>query len=309
MTTLSLVENAYLANTLGTPLGGLFHSAPFFQLHAGEEGRFFEWTDGQRVLASVHYTPTDDGLWRSPAQGTFAGYASHQELTLAELLNFHEAVEYRLVQLGARRLEVLPPPMAHGTAAFSEQLYALRSRGFEMTRCDLNQSQTVRPGPMAMSRGNRRCLEKCRNEGYVSEQLAPEALAEAYLTIATNREAKGYGMSMSEAQLRQMLDSFPDKVVLFGCRHRGELAAAAICLLLDSSILYVAFWGDLPAHANRSPIVVLASSIHAFCLERGISTFDVGTSTIDMEPNMGLLRFKSGLGFETSLKVRLEKQC
>ncbi len=305
-----LAENAFISESSGNPLGDLFHSASFFRLHAGDAGRFFEWSDGRHVTASVHFTPLGDGTWRSPARGTYGGYAFRADLSAPELMEFHDAVEARLRELGARRLEVLPAPMLHDTAAWSLQTYVLQARGFATSRCDLNQSQRVEGDAMATSRGNRRCLEKARQEGYVCDVLEPSALPAAYATIAANRAAKGYPVSMTLAQLEQMQQSFPGAMQLFGCRHRdsAELVASAICLRLSPSTLYVFYWGDLPGYARVSPVVMVAEKIHAHCREHGIGLLDVGTSTEGATPNAGLLRFKQGLGFEAGLKVRMEKQ-
>lgn len=308
MKTHSLVENGFLAETLGESLGGLFHSARFFRLHAGEDGRFFEWTDGQRVLASVHFTPQSDGLWRSPARGTFAGYALADGAPIESLMAFHQAVEERLTHLGARRLEVLPPPMAHHPARFSEQVYALRGLGFRITRCDLNQSLPIRPEPLPLSHGNKQCLQKLRREGYTCAVLPPASLAKVFEITSTNRASKSYAVSMNLDQLQQMQDHFPEQFLLFGCMHEKELVAAAVCLRLDSSTLYVFDWAALPDHVRKSPVVMLTATMHSYCLEHGISTLDAGTSSIDTELNLGLMQFKSRMGLETSLKLRLEKE-
>ncbi|MEY4564427.1 MAG: hypothetical protein RLZZ618_3704, partial [Pseudomonadota bacterium] len=136
----ALRDNAFV----GAGPGSLFQQPAFFRLHAGERGRYFEWAANDKVGASVHFTPAgDDGLWRSPARGTFAGFASDAELKGEDLFAFHDAVESTLRAEGAKRLEVLPAPMAHDPAAFANQLYLLRTRGYEMSQCDLNQSLEV----------------------------------------------------------------------------------------------------------------------------------------------------------------------
>ena len=109
-----------------TSLGGLFHSASFHRLHAGNDGRFFEWIRNDKVLASVHFTAQANGQWRSPGRGTFAGYAVTPNLSLAELMAFQEAVEARLRALGGTCIEILLAPFAHAPVAMSSQLFALR---------------------------------------------------------------------------------------------------------------------------------------------------------------------------------------
>lgn len=258
----------------------------------------------------MHFTPTQDGCWRSPARGTFAGYAVAPGLALASLASFHDAVEQRLWALGARHIEILPAPMAHDPAALSNQVYLLHSRGFTVSQCDLNQSLEIdeRPLSQRMSYGNRKRLAKCGREGLQCAALGLDALPEVYDTISANRSAKGHAMSMTLAQLQAMAQTFPNNLLLFACRDASaQMVAAAVCLRLDAETLYVFYWGDRPGHATLSPVVALAEAVHARATVLGMKRVDVGTSTMDADANHGLLQFKRGLGFTESLKLRMEK--
>lgn len=302
----------YCINTnafLGGGPGSLFQQASFFRLHAAGQGLFFEWAQGMRVCASVHFTPTGEGTWRSPARGTFAGFAFDTSLRYEDLFAFHDAVELALKAEGARQLEILPPPMAHDPAAFANQFYLLRSRGYEMTHCDLNQSLHVDSSSLSdrMSYGNQKRLRKCQREGLVAERLPLTALADVYDTLAANRARKGYAMSMTLAQLQTMADTFPDAVLLFGSRDGERLAASAVCLRLSPTVVYVYSWGDRPGYDAYSPVVALAVAIYELCQTQKVTQLDVGASTLDRAPNFGLIQFKRGLGFTESLKVRMSK--
>jgi len=309
-----LLENVHAARATaqagGVALGALFQGSDFFEHHAGGRGAYFEWEDDGRVVASIHYTPVgDDGLWRSPARGTFGGYAFVPELRIDSLLAFHDAVHARLAALGARRVEVLPAPMAHDPVAFANQCYVLRARCYETTHCDLNHSLEVDARPLGerMSYGNLKRLRKCEREGLVGTPLAIDALPEVVETLVANRAMKGHVLSMTLPQLQAMAARFPDAMRLFGCRDGERLAAAALCLELGGGVLYVFYWGDLPGYANLSPVVAVADAIHRHAQAAGLRLIDVGTSTLDREPNPGLIQFKRALGFGESLKLRLAR--
>ena len=300
-----LAENEFA----GAGLGGLFHDPAFFRLHNAGQGRYFEWVQSERVAACVHFTPGEGQVWRSPARGTFAGYAVQADLHTEDWLAFHDAALSRLTALGARRVEILPAPMAHDPVAFANQLYLLRARGFEITQCDLNHSLDVTDVALAerMSYGNVKRLRKCQREGLLASHLPLSALGEVYGTLAANRASKGHTLSMTLEQLQTMADAFSDSVVLFGCRDGERLAASALCLRLSAAVMYVFYWGDQPGYGSLSPVVPLAEAIYAHCQTQGMKLLDAGTSTLDREPNAGLIQFKRGLGFTESLKVRMGK--
>jgi hypothetical protein len=199
--------------------------------------------------------------------------------------------------------------MAHDPTAFATQTYLLRACGYETSQCDLNHSLEVDEQPLAerMSYGNLKRLRKGVRERLIAQALPGTDLPEVYDTIAANRASKGHEMSMSLSQLKAMADGFPEAVKLFGCRMGSELVAAAVCLQVEKGVLYVFYWGDRPGYANLSPVVTLADAIYAHCQTEGIRLLDVGTSTVDREPNLGLIQFKNGLGFSASLKVRMTR--
>lgn len=293
----------------GDGLGGLFQRADFFNLHADRQGNYFEWTDGERIAATVHFTNAGNGLWRSPARGTFAGFSFRSDLSIDDLFAFLDEVEANLKSYGAQHIEVLPAPMAHDPTAFSNQFYLLSTRGYKMTHCDLNHHVAVDSHSLSerMTYGNQKRLRKCRREGLITEQMPLSSLADVYHTLSENRARKNRTMSMTFAQIQTMADVFPNDVILFGCRDGELLAASAICFRLNSTVLYVFYWGDLPGYESRSPVVAVADAIYSYCQTSDISLLDVGTSTMGDTPNLGLIQFKRGLGFTESIKVRMHK--
>jgi len=290
-------------------LGSLFHQPEFFRLHAGGKGLFFQWESDGKVEASIHFTEVATGVWRSPARGTYAGYAAAADLGLDQLFAFHEAVEAELVRRGAASIEVLPAPMAHDPEAFSKAFYLLRSRGFSLDHCDLNHAMAVTAVPLAdrMTYGNRKRVRKAEREGLTVRQVGMDCLPAVYDTIAANRAMKGNTVSMQLEQLEEMARLFPDRMLLFAMPDGEQYAASAICLRLSKTVLYVFYWGDRPGYSALSPVVALAAAIYGYCQETGIGLLDAGTSTVDREPNHGLIQFKRNLGFEESLKVRMVK--
>lgn len=288
----------------------LFQSQVFYNLHASRDSVYFELVRNHKTLACAHFAPSDAlGTWRSPVRGTFSGISFTQGVQLRELAYFIGEIENTLKGLGAKAIEVLPAPQSHNEAAFSTQVYILRSFGFEISRCDINQSLQVdaRSLPERMSYGNRKRLKKCQKEGFFVGQVPLFRLGRVYETLKINREAKGNRLSMTLTELEMMAERFPNEFTLFGCGDSEHFISAAICLAISSEILYVFYWGDRPEYSTYSPVVPLANEIYNFAQGRGISILDVGTSTLDKEPNFGLIEFKNGLGFSESLKVRLRK--
>ena len=115
------------------------------------------------------------------------------ELRLDALLAFHDAVHARLTELGARRVEVLPAPMAHDPSPFPTSATCCARGGYETTHCDLDHSLDLDTRPLGerMTYGNLKRLRKCEREGMVGAPLTIDALPEVFDTLAANRASKG----------------------------------------------------------------------------------------------------------------------
>ena len=85
------------------------------------------------------------------------------------------------------------------------------------------------------------------------------------------------------------------------------MIAASICIAVDNAVFYVFYWGEIDGYQNPSPIPFLAQGLYCHCQENGFRLMDVGTATVEGNPNHGLIRFKRSLGLEESLKLTFSK--
>jgi hypothetical protein len=115
-------------------------------------------------------------------------------------------------------------------------------------------------------------------------------------------------MTMDLPGFLEMTRVFPDRIHCFAVFNPSDLSivAASICISINPDILYVFYWGDALSNLSYSPITLLASKIYDFARENSYSILDVGTSTINNNPNYGLINFKKNMGFEESIKLTLE---
>ncbi len=301
-----LVENLFLVSNSDEVI---FNSPSYFDLHKKKRGFYFQWVEETRILAAIHFTEIATGFWRSPARGTFAGYSLNDGVSLQNLFNFHSAVCGRLKDIGAEKLEIVLPPEAHDSVGFSKQFYVLNSSRFSISSCNLNYSIIVDKKSLIdkMAYGNQKRFRKCERADLVSTRLPNISLGAVYELLKENRASKGHQLSMTLTQLEEMCTLFPESFLLFGVSDGDNLAAAAVCLRISNTILYVFYWGDSSVYASFSPVVRLAAEIYSFCQSEGIEIMDVGTSTEDAVPNFGLINFKNGLGFSESLKISMIK--
>lgn len=308
-------EHALLVNEFApTPDAPLFCRPEFFHLHAGQErDRCFQLarrSDG-KIVAVAPFFEADDDEFVSPRRGSFGGYYFlDDELSLSLVEAFVAAVESELLGLGMRGMRFSLPPQSYRPHLIAILANVLLRSGYSLAGHELSYSLEVSGEPFIdhLHQDNRRNVRRCRRAGYTCRQLDGSELRSAYDVIAGNRARRGYPMTMSWDALRDMNEKLPRALCSFGVLDGDKLVAAGICVNVSSAVLYVFYWGELDGYRNPSTITLLAETIYDHCLENGIGTLDAGTSTVDGEPNHGLIRFKRSLGFRESLKLSFAKR-
>ena len=288
----------------------LFNERAFFELHASSPHDFYAQLtrrSDQAVCATIACYESDNRTFTSPKRGTFGGVGLNRPLDRCTVERFLVAILNHVTHMGGRVLELKCPPMSHDLALASVVSNVLLRHGGTLSGCDLNYDIRVdsRSFEERIEYSSLKRIRKCVRDGFVASELDSSRFDEAYQVISENRARRSFPMSMTAEQLQVMLDRFPGRLHYFAAHpdpQRLRIIAAAICLRLTPSILYVFYWGDAAGMQQYSPITLLASRIYDFCQHHGFTTLDAGTSTVGGEPNDGLIRFKRSLGFSESLK-------
>jgi hypothetical protein len=289
----------------------LFNEPNYFRLHATSSNDIYAQLvriSDSRVYATIAFYEDEGKVFASPKRGTFGGLGLNQPLDLQIVERFIRTIVAFLKSLGGRKISLKCPPMSHDLALSSVVSNICLRHGATLCGYELNYDLRVdsRPFLERIDYSNVKRIRKCLRTGFLAEEIPMANYAAAYSVVRENREQHGYPISMTEAQLEAMLATFPDRLHFFAVfpePQKSRIVAAAVCVALTPTILYVLYWGDVADMAAFSPIALLASCIYAFCQREGFVVLDVGTSTLHGEPNTGLINFKRNLGCSESLKL------
>lgn len=290
----------------------LFNSPAFFRLHARGRAYFYQLcrASSLRVEAAIHFAEVEEGHFRSPSRGTFGGLSATDGLSLLRREQFLGAVEAHLVSHGATSLTILEPPLEYDLASFSQNFNLFLRSGYHVSGHELNCYIVVEGRPLIerLDRGNQKRLRNAVASGYEGFALSEAEHEAGYLVIAANRARRGFPLSMTWQQVAEMRATFPEDFQMVGIRREDAIVAAAICLRTEPEVLYVYAWGEADAMESLSPITLLASTLHDHCRTHGLGTLDLGTSTVEGQPNYGLLTYKRHLGAREALQLRFRKK-
>jgi len=290
----------------------IFNQIGFFRLHSkSDKDLYFQLirSSDKKVFANIAFYFSDLNEYLSPAKGTFGGISAIDGIEFSLLDEFISVVIHALIK-DSFRIKIKLQPFSHNEALCSNCFNIFSRLKFSIVSSDLNYSLRVDEEEFLnkISYGNQKKLKQCLRDGFFVSKLGIDRFKEAYKVIQSNRESKGYPMTMDQSNFLEMVKVFPDDIHCFAVFNPNDLSmiASSICISINSDILYVFYWGDVPSSDSYSPITLLSSYIYDFAKENSYKIIDAGTSTINGEPNYGLINFKRNLGFKESIKLTLE---
>jgi hypothetical protein len=291
----------------------IFNHADFHRLHrqrfAGTGAYMQLRHPSGRIRGAFHALETEPGLFASPGRGSYGGFDIDEELNCTEITRFVNLAEEQLRGLGARRLEVVLPPFCYAPERGALVFNALAGLGYVVQRHELNQSISLQHARiLAKGSGNNRTrLNKAVREGVTATRLIPAEYRSAYEVLAESRHKKNYTLSMSWADVTEMLEAFPKAVRFFGAWHGGKMVGAALCVVINPQVLYLYTWGEVAGIERLSPVTVIADMLCSHARAEGFRILDLGTSSLHGVVNPGLFAFKKTLGAMPSIKLFLGK--
>lgn len=295
------------------PWADFFNRPAYFQYHTrSQRGCYFQLLDREtaRVLAVAHCTEKEPGVFASPFRGTYGGIDTKEhDVLLFDI--FVEDIERELRLMRAKKIQFALAPEAHDPLRHHLLLNTLLRHNYQIAKQDINYHLSVdaTPLPEKMERNNQKRVRKCDREGcsfhYVQD---PKEIEIIYDVIRKNRESKGYPVTMTLEHMLEMKTLFPDVWQFFGTKLKDQFIAGSVCIRINPSVLYVFYWGDLPEARTLSPVAFHANHLYDYCRTEHVSLLDIGTSTDNGVPNLGLMNFKQRLGCKTSMKFVCAKE-
>lgn len=302
-----LVTNEFV----GCDWCAIFNTSAFFNLHKNGQSFYFQLCMGnpRESVGVVHFTEIEPGSFRSPRRGTFGGFEFNRPLRLELIEEFVDDVEQVLRENGARRIELLDAPACFDSSNSGVLANILYRRGYVPQTPDLAYLLRVDAAPLLekLRPSRRQRIHRCQRHGITAAQVGPDHHKEVYDVIVENRNTRHFPVTMTYEAIQEMVHTFPDRMRFFGAFDGSTMIASSICVKVNSSVLYVFYWGDRSGYEHLSPVTLLAQCIYEFAQQAGFNLVDFGTATNGGEPIYGLINFKREIGCFPSPKATYVK--
>lgn len=279
------------------------------QSSSGWQSYFLVREDAQKQMAAIHFNLRND-IASSPSSAPFGSVEFSKKLQPKDRYEFLHQVEADMKNKGVRIVRIKNPPEAYDPASSSLLNVMLFNLGYHVAHAEISAIIAVDEIKYEnrISADKLPKLKKGKKENLVFQTVPISRMEEIYEFISACRAERLQSLSMTLADLMKTVHVFPDRFLLFAIYRDQELAAASISIRVTTRILYN-FYLAHPRKLNfLSPVVSLMEGIYGWSQQRGIKLIDLGTSSLEGQPNFSLLDFKLRLSGSPSDKFTFEKE-
>lgn len=250
----------------------------------------------------------ESGMLRAPFSAPFTLFSRVKKNN--RVGDYHEAVQ-ALVNYCRTRNEVREvlftlPPSFYGETSVSSLANAFYVNGFALEKLDLNFHFDLGLfGEKYIEEIDIKARQKLRaslKAGLTFEKIGSgQDVQEAYAIIKNNRASKGYPLHMSYEDVVKTTGVInADFFIARDCSRKG--VASAMVFHVAAGIAQVIYWGNIEGSDDLKPMNYLSYKVFEYYKNMGMRAVDIGPSTDNSIPNLGLCDFKQGIGCLTSAK-------
>lgn len=250
-----------------------------------------------------------DGRLLSPFSAPFGGMEERGVQGVAHYVEAFGLLRQYAADCGCGVVLRLPPAVYDSTEVYAKQYCAAMSCGWRTAYADYNYHydlSRLESFRDSCSRAARKNLARSAGYAWRFEALGGDRddIERVYGIIKCNRDSHGYPLRMS-------LEDVTATAAIIECSflvlsYEGADVAAVLAYDVAPGISQVIYWGDVPGYAHMRPMNMLAYETFRYFAARGQRVLDIGPSSSDGEPSLGLCDFKASLGCSLTPKFTLE---
>lgn len=231
------------------------------------------------------------------------------EISVSHYGEFVRALNKYLDENEYSEFTVTLPSTVYSQSEISKWMNAFLNNGYQIKFCDLNYQldlsklEAEQYTSLLSSKARNKLRGALKNELRLYHCQTEADRKKAYDIIAQNRREKGYPLRMSFFQLEETIKLTQYDYFIV---YRQDVAiAAAIIYYVTKEIVQIIYWGNIQMYEQCRPVNFMAYELVRYYGEKGMKYIDIGTSTEEGVPNVGLCDFKESIGCDVSAKFTL----
>ena len=263
--------------------------------------------EDKKAAAAIHFH-LQNHTASSPFKAPFGSVEFSEKLAIKDLYEFLKQTEQSLSSKGIRKIHIKNPPASYRPSSSVLEVLLLNLK-YRILQAEISTAIVVdgTEYDQKIEAWEVRKLKQVKKEKLRFQEIPISEIEAVYGFVLACRHERQQSLSMALEELMKVVAVYPGRIILFGVYHDQALAAASISIRVNNRIVYNFYSAHPRKFDFLSPVVRLMQGIYEWSQEHGIELIDLGTSSLEGQPNFGLLDFKLRLCGRPSSKLTFGK--
>lgn len=276
--------------------GTIFHKRRFLSYHPPK--RFIEnsliFIDNN--IVSVFPAVNFNGILSSHKGASYGGFVFRENITLKEVYEIVDEMIKFAKSDGFKGIEITSPPLIYYTRPNNYFEFVLTKKGFKFKKRELSSFIPVIEEPFDIFKQEARTATRKSVKSGVSVILSEDF--KIFYKILEKNLSMRHNVKPTHTieELLKLKKLFPDKIWLNAAFYKDKMIAGTIIFETNPRVALAFYISHDEEFKNLRPVNLLFYETLKLCYLKGFKYLDLGTFTLNMDPNFGLCRFKESLG-------------
>jgi len=287
--------------------GTIFQTRRFLSYHPSDR-----FTDKSLILkenntwVGVFPAASSNGVISSHPGASYGGLVLAEPISIRKTQLIVESLLNSIKETECHRVEMTLSPIIYQQSPCNYLDFILIRNKFTYQKRELSAYIPISQKPFNLFKPEARtATRKARREGVVIKE--GWSIEEFYEILEKNLHMRhNVKPTHTLSELTTLKELFPKKIRLFSAIYKKKQIAGTVLFLTNKRVVLAFYISHKEEYQHLRPINLLFYHIIKWAYKNHYKFFDLGTFTLNMEPNLGLARFKESLGARGIFRDYLE---
>jgi hypothetical protein len=288
--------------------GTIFHTLKFLSYHPANRFKNIHLMIKEKGnTLAVFPAVEDDNTIISHKGASYGGFVLKNGLGIHKVYLIVEHTVNHFKTQGYKKIILTQPPLIYSSIPHQYIDFALMKNGFSYRKREITAVISLdRADPLATFHADaRRSTKKALREGVrivITEDFA------TFYNILKHNLGMRHNVSPTHTldELQRLKKLFPNKIILFGAFHKHTMLGGMVLFATNSHVVLAFYISHDDKFQAYRPVNLLFYEVIQWARTKGFKFLDLGTFTLNMEPNWGLGRFKENFNARGFLRDTYE---
>ncbi len=284
--------------------GTLFHERKFLNYHP--EGRFtdhslvfFDNNKTASLFPAVEYEQAGMKILHSHRGSSYGGFVQPPDLSLDMHLKITESFLDYLHEHNFNRVIITIPPIIYNKRLSNYAEFALFRNHFRYLKRDISSvlylENSIEKNIAKFRPSTRTAFRKAVKKGVTVRET--EDYACFYAILKKNLKIRhNVQPTHTLEELEDIKQRYPDRIRLYAAYIDDTMIAGIVLFDATEQVTLAFYISHDEAYQEYRGVNLLFKEVIEDSIRRGFTYLDYGIFTVNMEPNLGLARFKESFG-------------